>query len=80
MKDLGLCQRFLGLNIFQYPDGSKAISAADYTKSIFASYSLDPDAHNPLQIPLVAQQHLEDIPTTATTTDNHEYRSIVGKL
>ena len=77
MKDLGVVNKFLGMNIHQ---GSKAItlSLEDYTNS--ATSSTDIPIHRPVYTPLSSVDPLFNCQKSPLLTDVRSYQSIIGQL
>ncbi|OVF02976.1 hypothetical protein A9F13_47g00066, partial [Clavispora lusitaniae] len=77
MKDLGTANKFLGMNMNISPNGIK-VNMEEYINNLLREYGMT-DC-NPVKTP-ANKTNLDDLPdSTDPTCDEHEYRSIVGKL
>ena len=77
MKDLGVVNKFLGMNIHQ---GSKAITLSLEDYIISATSSTDIPIHRPVYTPLSSVDPLFNCRKSPLLTDVRTYQSIIGQL
>ena len=77
MKDLGVVNKFLGMNIHQ---GSKAITPSLEDYIISAASSTDIPIHRPVYTPLSSVNPLFNHKKSPLLTDVRPYQSIIGQL
>jgi hypothetical protein len=90
MKDLGLCEKFLGINVNQdFNDHSITLSAREYTESIIREFDMEDDnTYPPTNFPFlpafVLTKGMCPTPEEAATREyinlKDMYRKLVGKL
>ncbi|KAG7662884.1 uncharacterized protein J8A68_003568 [[Candida] subhashii] len=79
MRDLGVCSKFLGLNVEQREDGI-VVGASDYIESIFKAFDLDPMKVNSVETPFAPGMSLQSNLPGDPLIQPTEYRSLIGKL